>query len=485
MSVVDPKNPFKGGNWYNSGAGIKPTEVKEPENGFDGRPSMFSTSERVGIENWPGWVWKGIRKHVDQLNPSDLGAKASVWDQVGGGLDAAFNELQASMKAALESGWFGVGADGVTTATNNYVKSNVHLQQSINAMRQNVQGLSESLKNAQLNVPTHSQVRNTVNEKVGEIVSNWDGFWGSEVDWDNDGNLVLATDERYRDVFEHWVEQMNIAAREAMITNYDPGIRTSDGSLPDFLGTKNNGKEPPGRPAPGPGVPGSKNTGGGGGNRGGGGGGGKVPSGALGKPNIDKPNVKPSGLNQNGTGGADGLKNAMQGLSGIGQGAAGQLGNLANLGKNLAGKQTPSPHLLNSKKNLAKTGTGGKGGGKGGGGGGKGGGAGGAKPLGGPALREGLNNALKTASLGDRSLGSMSRATTSSPMMGGPMGGAGARGGGGGEDKVHKANKFLQTTANGEALLGVPLASVSSVLKAVPGDVKLAEVGAEASAPKT
>lgn len=277
--------------------------------------------------------------------------------------------------------------------------------------------------------------------------------------------------------YDRYKNQVREYAARRMTEIYDPGIQDTAQAAPLFASPSSNPS----------GAPDSPSISGPGGGSGGGGSGGGVPGGGGGVPSISStPTSIPGTPSKSGTPTApkpsntpsipSGLSSGLQQAAGLGSQAANQAQSAAQKLASLAKSPLTKPaglHALDALKKSAGAPAGLAALGKSGGGGKAGGGAGGAAGIGKlGGLSKELSAAEKAAlargakTVADAERAALSSARGASASGAGPMGagGAGARGAGG-EDKEHKANKYLRTVTNGEALVGAPPAVTAAVIK--------------------
>ncbi|GAC69344.1 hypothetical protein [Gordonia soli] len=466
------------------------------------------------LDPWDGKKWFWIYDNSLALDPGNVGAVGEAWDTIRREMDAGFKGMQNGMATVLANQWSGSGAAAADQVTKAYVAKGESLNAAISTMKSNLAGLSSTLDSTKFSLPTPEEVRKYVedimnNQDIDGTASNkhvtvtLNGEHGKNgLTWQVDTRTGTragvyssvdsseATRTFYEGIFTAAEKAADERTQGVMKQTFDPGIQESDRNVPFFVGANDPAPSLP------PGAPGGAGPGGGGGGGGapGGGGGGSFGgasggSGAGKVPDIGQFAAMPvKAGGQSAGGGSNPLGNAasqgMQQVSGLGQSALSQAQNAAKqaqksitdaqkraLSNKPAGLTSLQKAVEDAKKKAGNLGKGGGGGGAGGGakGGGGGGASGGSSPLGARAT-ESLAGRETSLAKGLKEAGALERAMAgrgASASSGMPMGGGGAGGGrgAGGEDKEHKANKFLQTTRNGEAILGVPVKAAPVVIK--------------------
>ncbi|MYR07546.1 hypothetical protein GTV32_15095 [Gordonia sp. SID5947] len=389
----------------------------------------------VTPEIWAGKSVYDIAVPLHQMNEGYAGAVARNWGVIAGKLSDRHQAFLTYIGSRDVSHWQGEGNDAANKAMQDYAASLRTLAERANFMSSVVQHGADTVNRAKGSIPTEKEI--------------------------NDGIAPLEPSEQ-----KSTLDDLAQYAQGVMDGTYNPGMTQTAVAAPVFgAPTK---KANPDMPDP-SGVPS-----GGGFTPSGGGSGASMPAGGTPSiPSLDKfsesaakmPSTSPS------TNPASALTSGLSQASNLGQSGLGQAqsaaSKLAGLAKNPLGT-APGLHALNTAKKAPGLARLAKGGGAGGGKGGGAGGAGGAK-LGGlskaltDAEKSALSRGMKTAVDAER--GALSAARGATPTGGAPMGGAGGGRGAGGEDKEHKANKFLRTTLNGEVLIGIPPVVTAAVIK--------------------
>lgn len=442
-----------GGDYEDPYRDFKPKQNSRPR--LTSQPNNETTLARdvQPLESWGFKSFYDIAVPVHTMTTAPASEIGTQWVALSESLVRKKDEFISAMGSVNH--WQGEGRDAADMASKAYGESLHNLAARVSTMANAINHAIETVDVLKANIPSEAEF-----------------------------NKALADADADEAQVESARETMAIFARTQMTTTYNPGITESAAAVPAFASPNQPSGAPQG-PAPTGGGP--SGTGGGGAGVGAGGGG----AGGGGSANTAQAN---KGLEDSLKNYQDNLKslqpqtdpskafdpssltNGMQQLSGMGssgiqqaQSAAQQA--LSKLGQNPLGQipaaQALQRGLTDAKKALSGLG-GGASGGKGGGGAGSGGG-------GAAALNKGLNSLSPLAKEGElaKNLKGIANAerlasrATASPTGGGPMGGGGGAGAGGrgGEDKEHKANKFLQTTRNGEEILATPLVAVAPVIK--------------------
>ncbi|GAB10887.1 hypothetical protein GOARA_063_00860 [Gordonia araii NBRC 100433] len=406
-----------------------------PENRPTLRRPGFNDADVLGklgqTEDWSGDTYRNIatghQGGVESLRTEDAHSAAVAWKRFSQNLGTMQGDLSAALGKIPD--WEGEAGNAARKAIGDLTESLQSLASGSLQMGSVVSHLADTV----------DQVKTTIPESYESFHTGLDDAGA------DDGERKAAE------------EAMDKVARETMQKIYDPGLREAAIGAPSF-------GPPTINPGPGPG-PGPGSTPGNGGNRSGSGTGGNRTGGTK-TPSPGK-NV-PTG-NQGKGGDPSGLGNALnsaaQQMAGAGKDAAQKAGDAVNKAVQAAMQKNQATANQQRKGNPGTTGkgTGTKGGGKGGGG--KGGGAGGGKGLAGDLGKASLRNALKLMDNAERAL--LGNVARSAGPMGGMPGGAGAGARGAGEDKAHRAAKYLHTTEHGELLLGTPVEGYRPVVTGV------------------
>ncbi|MFW0796534.1 hypothetical protein AAFP30_22185 [Gordonia sp. CPCC 205515] len=431
-------------------------------------------------EAWDAYQdWINLHNRSQKLSSEKMTHAADQWKKIQEVLQYGFEDMENGMKTVTSSQWGGDGAKAADAATQKYVQIGETLKNSINAMADNLTNIGGTVDLTKSNMPGKDEVKNWIQDQMNS--------WYSlpvpdaiDVYFTGDGNSLAFRSnygalpaQAFQGLFNSAQEQAAMALQGVMRDTYDEGLRLSSQALPDFGNSPAPAPTNPDQtnynPTPsGPGSPSGVPSGG-------------TPSMPSGTPNIktpDTPKITPAKITTPNTPTStnnplSNLTSGLQQASSLGQNALSQAQNAAKQALSQidkakkAGLTTPTGlAALNKAAQAAKLK--GLGGGGGGAGGLKGGGGGGAAGLGGKALQSALAKesalakGLKEAAAVERTM--TGRGASATGM--GPAGtGAGGARGAGGEDKEHKANKYLRTTLNGEAILGEPIKAVPVVIK--------------------
>ncbi|GAB89145.1 hypothetical protein [Gordonia rhizosphera] len=406
----------------------------------DRAPQSTGENDMPAISTEP-WSNRGFYSEYSQIadplhtmNEGLVHTVAQNWSTIAATLQVQHGAFSDAI--ARVTHWKGEGSEAAQQAMATYAVALVDLHEQTRFMSEVMQNAANVINVSKNSIPTTSEVNSRLAD-AGATYAQRDSAKQQLLDW----------------------------AAKQMETVYDKGVRQVATAAPMFGAPTSRG---------GSGMP-SVSGGGGGGITGGGGGGVSMPSGgAATLPSLMKQSTTPT-TPEVATPGATttapaGLTSGLQQAAGLGSSAANQAQSAVDKLKSLGNGPLTTPAGLHALDALKKGMPGGIAGLLKGGGGGGGAGKGGASlgKLGG-ALR-GLSELEKAAltrgakAVADLERSALSAARGASPTAAGPMGGGGGRGAGG-EDKEHKANKFLRTTANGEELVGAPPAVTAAVIK--------------------
>lgn len=431
-------------------------------------------------ENWSARQWHDIYAGTRKLDSAPLSDAGTTWSKISKVLAEGFAAIQRDMANIPDEQWSGDAAQAGRDATNQYVADSENLDAAVQSMSSNMFGLSDVVGQTKGNAVTPEEVQNYANELFKNTFPTENtGSHESVIDTsinkstyrleghlnDKDGSDKF-NEAQVQQAINNINNQASVAARKQMTGLFQPGVEKSDSSVPVFqkatINPGDKGNPDRGGPGPGPSPTGGSPAG-------------PSPTGAMPTPMkpVKTPGTTPAKTTPANTNNPlSNLSKGLQTASGLGQNALSQAQNaakqaLSQLDKAKAAMTKPAGlAALQKAAKLKGAGGLGAGGGKGGGGGAKGGGGGSGalgKSLSALSKESGVAKALKDAATMERALAG--RGATASGM-GGPMGGgAGGARGQGGEDKEHKANKFLVTTRNGEEVFGEPIKAGPIVIK--------------------
>lgn len=428
--------------------------------------------------------YPSIAEPVQQLNPGDVNTSAQNWRIAGEAITEGHDNFVSGVNNAASHGSKGKGPEAAQRAMKAYATELKTLSDQVQDMGKVMDYTGQTLAMCKGSMPPPQEYVNQMNSYDSASVQQ-----DAKEQWRQFG--VRMMNSLYN------IPVSNVAQRAPLYSppTQNPTTPTGDTASapggPDGSGGGDMGGPSGGGGGAPAGLGGGVPSGMGGGGSMGGAGGGGVPSGGGSAPHVPDMGKAPKvpGMGAPAAAGMNPLTSGLQQAAGMGQSALGQgqsaMSKLGELAKNPLGPPA-GIHALGAMPKPPGGGAGGAGlaglgkgaggggapkiGGLGKGAGGAGGGAGaGASKLG--ALSRGLTSAEK-ASLGkglqstldaEQSGASATRGAT--PTGAAPIGGARGAGAGAGQDKEHKANKFLQTTHNGEALLGTPPPVASPVIK--------------------
>ncbi|MCQ4117603.1 hypothetical protein [Rhodococcus tibetensis] len=376
-----------------------PQYIKDPENFHSDR-----------------WDHARIVNAVANMDGNHIDDVARAWAELGSAASESIVAFSDAVKKQISASWQGAAASAAYAETERYATSAPEA-------REQLHGVAGALTPL---IDTVTALGDRVPQTVGT------GLWDKLTPWDTD-----TEDEVYRREDE---------ARDAMATVYNPGLATSDGSVPEFTKPESRVDVPAGPSGPGVDQVNSAPS----------------SSDRIGGPNAGQPNSgdapasDPSAVDSAPT--VDGTEqNATTAPSAA---TAPPTTAPASVTGDQAQSRTGMPQGTDSSSGGGSrsggVGGGGSGGGIGVGAGGLGGGsAGGGRP--GAGTGAGGKPGVAGMAAGGRS-GTGMRGT--GPMGGGMMGGGAGGAKGAGEDKEHKTPDYLITLDNGNELIGkLPLVS--------------------------
>lgn len=168
-----------------------------------------------------GWDHARIANAVAGMDGNQISAVARAWTELGSAAGETIVAFSDAVKKQIRESWQGAAASAAYAETERYAGSAPEA-------RDQLHGVAGALTPL---IDTVTALRGRVPQTVGT------GLWDKLTPWDTD-----TEDEVYRREGE---------ARDAMATVYNPGLATSDGSVPEFTKPESRVDVPSGPSGPG------------------------------------------------------------------------------------------------------------------------------------------------------------------------------------------------------------------------------------------